>query len=99
MAVAADAGEGGGKSRVVAHAEIAQDGPAHLVRAEGEPGAAERAGQDRAAPLERDALEGQWALGRRGIANGDAAMADRTEIERPTVLARETLHVRRRRVD
>jgi hypothetical protein len=74
VAVPPDALEGGDQLRILAHAEIAQHGAAFLGRAEGEPGAAERARQDRAAALQRRSFERHRAFRRRRMADRHGAL-------------------------
>jgi hypothetical protein len=66
---------------------------------EGDPGAAKRTQQDRAPAVVGSRLERHWTLGRDGVADGHAAGAERSEVERPAMLAREAAHVRDGSVD
>ena len=98
-AVAADALERGFQRGALADAEAAQDAAALVVGTEGDPGAAERAHQHRALAIVARRLERHRALRRGRMADRHAAGAQRGEIERPALFAREAAHVRDGGVD
>src|SRR6185503_17250899 len=97
--VTADALERGFQRGPLADTEPAQDAAALVVGTEGDPGAAERAHQHRALAIVAGSLERHRALRRGRMADRHAAGAQRGEIERPAVFAREAAHVRDGGVD
>ena len=94
VTVVPDAVDGGLERGTLADADATQDAAALFFGTKGDPGAAERTHQHRAPAAVARRLERHRAFRRGRMADGHAAGAQRAEIERPTLLAREAAHVR-----
>jgi len=89
MADAADALQRRAQRRFLARrqaAQVAQNRAPLFLAAIGEPDAAQRARQHRPPRVERRALERHGTFGGRGMADGDGAVAQGGEVERPAML-------------